>query len=74
MTGAAHGLHRGNAGQIKHQTIKLMFVATSTKDLTNRFITRRVISPQGRDDYFAWRFIIAQHSSAQFVIMNLLIF
>jgi len=50
-----------------------MFVATQAKGVINRFTTRRVISPQGRDDYFCSAFIIAQHSAAQFVIMILLI-
>jgi hypothetical protein len=39
MTGAAHGLHRGNACWIKHQTIILMFAATATKAFMNRFTT-----------------------------------
>jgi hypothetical protein len=74
MTGAAHGLHRGNACWIKRQTIILMFAATATKAFMNCFTARRVISPQGRDDYFASRFITAQHSAGQFVIMILLSF
>jgi hypothetical protein len=72
MVGAAHRSHPGNACRIKHQTIILMFVATQAKGVINRFTTRRVISPQGRDDYFSSAFIIAQHSAAQFVIMILL--
>jgi hypothetical protein len=74
MTGAARGLHRGNTCRIKHQTITLMFAVTPTKNLTNCFITRCVIPQRGRDDYFASRFIIAQHSAGQFMIMILLSF
>ena len=70
--GAAHGLHRGNAYRMKHQTNILMFDPTVTKDLTKCFITRRVIPQPDRDDYFAFRFIRAQHSDGQFVIMILL--
>jgi hypothetical protein len=74
MSGAVHGLHRGNACRIKHQTIILMFGATATKAFMSRFTTLRVISPQGRDDYFVSRFIVTQHSAVQFVIMILLSF
>lgn len=63
MAGAARGLHRGGACPIKHQTITVMFAATAMKDFKNRFITRCVIPPQRRDDYFACRFILAQHGA-----------
>jgi hypothetical protein len=33
------------------------------ENFKNRFVTRCVIPPQGRDDYFAGRFIRAQHSA-----------
>jgi hypothetical protein len=51
-----------------------MFGATATKAFMSRFTTLRVISPQGRDDYFVSRFIVTQHSAVQFVIMILLSF
>jgi hypothetical protein len=63
MVGAAHGLHRRSACRIKHQTIAVIFAAAAMKDFNNRFITRCVIPPQGRDDYFAWCFIFAQHGT-----------
>jgi hypothetical protein len=62
MAGAAHELHRGGAWRIKHQTIPLIFAAPAMKNFENRFMTRCVIPPQGRDDDFACRFIPAQHS------------
>jgi hypothetical protein len=74
MMGAAHGLHRGNACRIKHQTISVMFAAVAIKDFRDRFIIRCVIPPQGRDDYFAPRFILAQHNAGRHVIMILLRF
>jgi hypothetical protein len=64
----------GNACRIKHQMIMVMFAATGMKDLKKRFIARCVIPPQGRDDYFACRFILAQHNAGQLVIMILLSF
>ena len=44
------------------------------KNFKNRFITRCVIPPQGRDDYLACRFILAQHSAGWFVIIIILSF
>ena len=72
--GAAHGLHRGSACRIKHQTISVMFAAMAMKALENYFIIRCVIPPQSRDDYFAPRFILAQHNARRLVIMFLLHF
>jgi hypothetical protein len=74
MMGAAHGLHRGSACRIKHQTISVMFAAMAMKALENYFIIRCVIPPQSRDDYFAPRFTLAQHNVGQHVIMILLRF